>query len=382
VSTSIWERSNVLGRRRCEVCVVGAGICGLSAAAALEARGVDCCIVERAHPGAGASGRNAGYLMRGFADNYRAACRELGDSRAQALWRATERNRERLVADGIAALPSYAPRPSCLLALESDEERDLVEAADRLAADGFAGVRLVRPGDLVDGAWATGHARLGLVNEHDAVVDPTQLVGLLARRYQGPRLDGQPLLAVTEAGSRLALELAGGVLEADRVLVCTNAYASQVFPQLDGVVVPHRAQMLALDAPDLRLHCAYYANRGGEYFREAGGGRVICGGCRKAHAADEETWADHPTGAVQRAIEEFHFGLFGRRYPVVARWAGTMGFSPDGLPLVGPLADPRIWFVGAFTGHGMSLARVVAEEAVDAMLAGSEPPFSLARLAR
>ena len=64
------------------------------------------------------------------------------------------------------------------------------------------------------------------------------------------------------------------------------------------------------------------------------------------------------------------------------------GFSPDGLPLIGPVlpggapaSDPAsgIWFCGGFTGHGMSLARRAAREAVEAMLEGRRPIFSIDR---
>jgi glycine/D-amino acid oxidase-like deaminating enzyme len=67
--------------------------------------------------------------------------------------------------------------------------------------------------------------------------------------------------------------------------------------------------------------------------------------------------------------------------PITARWAGTMGFSPDGLPLIGPAGGASSpWFCGGFTGHGMSMGYQAAHEAVDAMLDGREPMFSVARV--
>jgi len=67
--------------------------------------------------------------------------------------------------------------------------------------------------------------------------------------------------------------------------------------------------------------------------------------------------------------------------PITARWAGTMGFSPDGLPLIGPVGGASSpWFCGGFTGHGMSMGYQAAHEAVDAMLEGREPMFSIDRV--
>ncbi|MCE2471251.1 MAG: FAD-binding oxidoreductase, partial [Anaerolineae bacterium] len=58
--------------------------------------------------------------------------------------------------------------------------------------------------------------------------------------------------------------------------------------------------------------------------------------------------------------------------PVAQRWSGIMGFSCDGLPLVGTLPGrPRIGFAVGFTGHGLALAGATVERAVDKLLRGS-----------
>ena len=57
--------------------------------------------------------------------------------------------------------------------------------------------------------------------------------------------------------------------------------------------------------------------------------------------------------------------------PVAHRWSGIMGFSCDGLPLVGTLPGmPRVGFAVGYTGHGLALAAASAERAVDKLLNG------------
>jgi glycine/D-amino acid oxidase-like deaminating enzyme len=56
----------------------------------------------------------------------------------------------------------------------------------------------------------------------------------------------------------------------------------------------------------------------------------------------------------------------------VDRWSEVMGFTADGLPLVGKLPGlPQVYFAGGFGGRGLSWAFVVAERLVDAMLHGA-----------
>src|SRR5690606_29163117 len=67
---------------------------------------------------------------------------------------------------------------------------------------------------------------------------------------------------------------------------------------------------------------------------------------------------------------------------ITTRWSGVMGFSPDGLPLVGPLPEfpaGNVWFCGAFTGHGMSMGFRTAGAAVAGMVEGVKSPFEMSR---
>lgn len=406
MTVSLWRRTTALGVITCDTAVIGAGITGVSAALALQRRGVDALIIERHTLGSGASTRNAGYLMRGAADNYAAAMRDWGRATAKRLWKLTEENITALRQEGVDRLPSYRAIPSCLLALSEEELTELRNAFAELSADGFEAAWLSNASDV---AWSKGQAKGGLVNPHDAVINPVELLTMLASRLTRPILDRQEVFEIVPSPTddRVHLRITDAEVQCKRVLVCTNAYTSALFPALNRLVVPNRGQMLALDARDARLDYSYYANHGGEYFRQASPGVIALGGWRKHFAAAERTTDDRTTDDVQRGLEAFAHALFGKRYPVLARWAGTMAFTPDGLPIVDmiPLTptptfamasttsttstsgqsadvdntDPRVWFCGGYTGHGMSLGYRLAHHAVSAMLGEETPWFRYSR---
>jgi glycine/D-amino acid oxidase-like deaminating enzyme len=55
------------------------------------------------------------------------------------------------------------------------------------------------------------------------------------------------------------------------------------------------------------------------------------------------------------------------------RWSEVMGFTTDGLPLLGRLPSlPQAYFAVGFGGHGLSWAFVAAERLVSAMLHDAE----------
>ncbi len=379
MSVSLWQR-RATRSLSCDLAIIGGGIAGLSAAIDARARGRSAIVLERGRPGSGASGRNAGFLMRGAADNYAVACGLWGRERARALWRFNEENIEELRMLGIAGLPSYAARPSCLVALDEIEESELRQSATLLRDDGFD-VELVEPGAIDDTLWTRAKPRVGLINPHDAVINPVDLLGLLASKLPEEIVcTGEEVFAIEQAAGAMRVHSSTCTIEAGAVLVCLNAFVANLLPELAGVVAPNRGQMLALrPLSSVRLKHAYYVNRGGEYLREGPNGLIIIGGARRHFEAAERSLVDEPSNDVQIRIEQYARQWIADEYEVVARWAGIMGFSPDGQPLVGQVR-PGVWFCGGFTGHGMSMAQKTARTAVGAIVDGEPSLFDMSRI--
>jgi gamma-glutamylputrescine oxidase len=378
MTVSLWQTSGPLSSVRTDLVIIGAGITGLSAAIAAEKAGLRCVVLEARAPGASASGRNAGYLMRGAADNYAAAIDDLGRDTARALWRWTEENLRDLVALGVDGLPSFDRRPSCLLALGDEEAGQLRRAHQLLVEDGFE-ADLLSPGDpsATDSVWTRASPGVGLVNPGDAVCNPVELIGLLCARLGTTELvTGCEAYAIEPVGQgERAVHTTLGSIVADRVLVATNAHAERLLPGFDELVRPNRGQMLAAHAPGARLDFAYYANHGSEYFRQLEPGYIIFGGARTHDEPGERTAVDNLSEPVQARLEELCRELVCDDFRVISRWAGIMGFSPDHIPLVGPVGgDPAVWFCGGFTGHGMSMAHRTATTAVRTLTGDTDLP--------
>ncbi|MEL6496900.1 MAG: FAD-binding oxidoreductase [Planctomycetota bacterium] len=377
MSVSYWKRS--LAKERLatvDVCVVGAGIAGLSAADELAQRGKSVVVVEQHGIGWGASSRNAGYIMRGTAESYAEITDTLGRDIARRVWADSERNhallRERFGAD---TLSSYQRVNSELIAL-SERDFDLLgRSSEMLDEDGFDAPISYGSEAGDDALHRSLKPLASLTNPGDAAVNPAELISCVNETV-GERasiFESTEVFGLDHAGNGVRVRTSRGEVEAERVLVCTNAYAGSLLPSLAERVVPNRGQMLAIHAPDVRLDASYYVDGGSEYIRQARDGTIVVGGMRKHFEAAERTSSDEPTAEVQAALEDFAERAVGTRGTVVARWAGTMGFTADGLPIVEPIDVDgidvgRVWFCGGFTGHGMSLGVVTAHEAVRQML--------------
>lgn len=390
MTISHWRRSHALGTVRGDAIVVGAGICGLSAALHLERRGLVVHVVERGTIGCGASSRNAGFLMRGAAESYARAAEIHGRDTARLLWRWTEENLAGLRAEGVESLPSTRRVPSCLLAMDEAERDELARSRDMLREDGFE-VGWLDPGRCGDSIWAgTGERRplAGLLNPADAACNPVEVLTHLAHRLSRPVWEGQETIAIEpgEGARDLEVRTTDGRFVAPRVLVCVNAYAGLLLPSLTPLVHPKRGQMLAFRDESIRLDYSYYARFGYDYVRRAADGAIVIGGCRDRFVDTEVGLEDRTTDEVQAEIERLAKRLLGVRLDcasILQRWAGTMAMTADGLPIIAPVHGPwlsgSVWFCGAFNGHGMSMAHRAARAAVDAMMGDDRSLFGLDR---
>lgn len=377
MSVSHWKR--VLAGDRLasvDVCIVGAGIAGLAAADECARRGVSAAVVERHTIGWGASTRNAGFLMRGMAESYAEIADTLGRETARRVWADSETNhrllRERFGAD---TLESYRRIDSDLVALSGRDFDLLGQSSEMMEEDGFD-CAISYGKEAADDALHRNLRPLAtLTNPDDAAVNPAELIASVAAtvRERTPIFEGAEVFAFEHSEAGVCVRTGRGRVDAGRVLVCTNAYAGSLLPSLRDRVAPNRGQMLALRAPGVTLDASYYVDGGSEYIRQAHDGTIVVGGMRRHFEQAERTDDAEPTAEVQAALEEFAARALGTRGEVVARWAGTMGFTADGLAIVDPVSVDgidagRIWFCGGFTGHGMSLGVVTAIGAIGRLL--------------
>src|SRR5690606_959242 len=127
-------------------------------------------------------------------------------------------------------------------------------------------------------------------------------------------------------------------------------------PYFRGKVIPTRAQVRVTEPlAEPVLHTCGYSNYGYMYYRMTFDGRFLIGGSRHTHAAMEhDTTEDRLNDLIQAELDRYVQKYFPDvTAPVARRWSGIMGFSVDGLPLVGTLPDkPRVGFAVGFTGHG------------------------------
>lgn len=380
--------------RTTDVLVVGCGLFGAATGYWLARSGRRVTLLDRTAVAAGASGRNAGFIVAGMSEDYTAAIQRLGQQTARAVMTIAYANqavlRQVLAEEEIACF--YREPGSLGLALGEEQLAHVRHEVETLRADGFS-ARL--PGrDAVQelirtplGPEITG----GKFLPGQALVHSARLIQGLVRAAQrhGARIYQARALRLLQEGESVLVETNSGSIRAGSLVLAVNAWTDELIAEVKGIIVPVRGQILTYAPCAPVFPTAVFASltETEEYWQQTPDGSIVLGGCR-AYAPGHDVGVRDtvPTTEVQAALEQVFPRLFPRlaRPPIVQRWAGLMDFTPDRIPIVDRVPGlTSAWFVGGLSGHGMPfglllgryLAAAVEHNAAPAQLA----PFWLQR---
>ena len=236
------------GSVRADVAIVGGGIAGCSAALHAAEAGARVVLVEANEIGWGASGRNAGHVPPATKHDPDEVLARYGTAAGQRVIDAAEQGPE-VIAGLIArhGIDCGFSRPGIIMAAHSEAAlRAMARRVEYWQARG-------RPVELLDrraaaeaigsdyylGAW---------IDRRGGKINPLAYVRGLARAAlaAGAALhEGTRATRLERSGSRWALATPRGRIEADTVLLCTNAYTDDLWPGLRTTIVPVRVWQFA-----------------------------------------------------------------------------------------------------------------------------------------
>ena len=346
--------------------IIGAGLVGLTAALYLKQRRPHWRVVvlERGALPSGASTKNAGFACFGsiselIEQEKRGDLLAVVAARCEGLTRLRE-----LLTD--AAL-DYQPVGGYELFRHEEaplaaECRAKIDYFNQLLASVTGHARTFR--DATAEADRFGFAGVGtlLGNEHEGSLDAGRLMrALLVRVWAAdvPVLTNCGVEAVEELATGPRLRLANGAtIEAGQVLLATNAFATELLPEL--AVTPGRGQVLVTEPlPGVSLPGTFHYDHGYAYFRQLPGHRILLGGGRNLDFTAEATTTPGLTEPVQQYLENLLRDVIlpGQRPRIDYRWSGVMGFGPALAPLIdwvrpGVLAAVRCNGMGVALGAG------------------------------
>ena len=373
---SYWEHQSFFGPA--DVAIIGAGLVGLTAALYLRQlrpawRVV---VLERGPLPSGASTKNAGFACFGSISELIEQDKR-GDLQAvvAARWAGLARLRELL---GDAAL-DYQPVGGYELFRHAEaglaaECRDKIDYFNALLAPVVGQARTFADASAETGRFGFGGVGTLLRNEHEGCLDTGRMMRtLLARAWAAdvPILTNCAVETIEAAAVGNRLHLANGAMvEATQVLLATNAFATELLPEL--AVTPGRGQVLVTEPlPDVALPGTFHYDHGYAYFRQLPDHRILLGGGRNLDFAAEATTVPGLTAPVQAYLETLLHEMIvpGRQPRIDYRWSGVMGFGPALAPII-DWARPGVLAAVRCNGMGVALGAGTGWQAATKLAAG------------
>ena len=353
-----------------DIAIIGGGLIGAACAYLLSHReGLRVALIESSTLGSQASGRNAGMVLRGIQVYYNDCVKRYGRDVARNVYRFAQENQEMI--KEFARVHSVdldlEPVGSYILAASIEELEELDESAQLLKEDGFE-VEYLREDPLERDYYGA------LYNQHDFGINPVKLVRALVSLSEVTVFEGEHVRRIEGArnGGRMRIVCSRQEFVCEKVLLATNAYSNLIDPWFIERIRPYRGQIVVTEPLEKKLVSSLcYANYGWVYFRQLSCGRFLLGGRRQLFLEDESGFADMITHSVQTALESYLKEFF----PEIAgvgidyRFSGTMGFTKDGLPLVGAHPNiPGLYFAVAMNGHGLGYGLKMADHLISVAL--------------
>ena len=368
------------GALEADVCVIGAGFAGLSVALECRARGLSVIVLDAHRPGWGASGRNGGQTLVGFAKD-EIIERQLGLDGARAAWAMSVEGvalvRERIERYGIDCdfTPGYltvATRPKRVPDLRSWMD----DASSRW---GYTKLSWVDT-DEIRARVASERYLAGVYDPCSGHLHPLKYcLGLAeAARREGALLFAHSPVVEVVRGERPVVRTATGEVRCRFVAACGNATIGNVLPaSVAARIAPIASYIVATEPLGEARASALIARREAvcdnnfflDYFRVSADHRVLFGGRASSTGASP--------AQLSEQIRKRMVGVF----PQVAdarveyAWGGFVDVTRNRAPDFGSI-DPNYFYVQGFSGHGVALTGIAGRIVAQA-IAGETAAFDL-----
>ncbi|BFM05346.1 NAD(P)/FAD-dependent oxidoreductase [Halioxenophilus aromaticivorans] len=366
-----------------DVCVVGAGITGLTTALHLAERGYRVAVLEAQQVGFGASGRSGGQMIFGLAAEQPSIEKLVGKADAQKIWQASlaglDLLRGRIAKHNIDC--SYAPGHAHV-AIKPRHINELKHWADDLQTHYHYPVELWDKQRTQQEINSQRYCA-ALYDGNSGHIHPLNYTLGLAQAANATGVsiyEHSPALSIDHTqgpAGPATITTATGSIKAQFVVLAGNAYLANVGDALRNKIMPVGTYICATQPLGQERAQALIRNNIAvadinfvlDYFRLSHDTRLLFGG-RVSYSTVPPANLARAMGARMRAVfPQLH------NTRIDYAWGGFVGITVNRAPHFGRLAN-NVYFAQGFSGHGIAATGLAGKLMADA-IAGTAEQFDV-----
>jgi gamma-glutamylputrescine oxidase len=384
-ATPALERAPLAGDLDVDVCVIGAGLAGLTTAREIARGGWSVAVLESRRIAWNASGQNCGFVSPGFAADIDRIVERMGLYRARELWGLSQAGLEYVRATiGETGMPGVDPIDGWLNVSKLDDPERTLATLQLIGND--LGMEVEGwDSDRVRDVLKTNRYFNGIYFPRAFHLHPLNYaLGLAAAAEEaGAHIFEQtPAVAMDPAGVRKRIDTPHGRLRATHVVLAGNVHIGELMPRVAGTLLPIWTY-LATTAPlgprladAITFHGAVSdGERADNHYRIVDGDRLLVSGRATLWQADPRQFADGLAAALVKLYPQLE------ELAVEHSWSGVLGRTVHGMPQIGELS-PGVWLTSGFGGHGLNTTAMAGNLIARAIVDGDDTwrlfsPFEL-----
>src|SRR5882757_8006731 len=367
-----------------DICVVGAGLAGLTVALEVARLGASVAVLEGRHVGWNASGHHLGTVMPGFGLPIGELIARIGFEDARELWSLSKEGVEYVRATASEELiPGIALSEGALEVSNVEAGEELISRLQMLGED-FETEDEGWQVDRVRDQLKTDRYFHGVYYPKAFQIDGRKYVhGLaaLATRAGARIFEDTPVVSIDSSGIRKRIVTPSARLRASHIVLAGNIHLGEPLRRLSETLLPVW-RYAAITAPlgeqladVVKFKGSVTDTDGVDHFRIVDGDRLMW-------ASPETTWAARPerfAGAIARRIRTIfpQLGSTG----IAEVWGGAVGETVHGMPQIGQLRR-GLWVTSGFGRQGLNTSAIAGQLIARSILWGDErwrlfSPFEL-----
>jgi gamma-glutamylputrescine oxidase len=357
-------RPALYGDREADICIIGAGFSGISAALELAERGYSVIVLEAERIGFGASGRNGGQIVNGYSRDLKTIAARYGAEKAVKLGEMSLEGaaiiRERVQKYAIAC---DLVDGGFFAAFTDKQMREMEAHKADWERHGHPGLEMVSRQEV--GRYVkTDRYAGGMIDRLGGHIHPLNLVlgEAAAVESLGGQIFENSRVTALEDGAPNRVRTAGGTVSARYVLVCGNAYLPPQLPEISSRMMPVSSQVLTTEPLEADLaeallpanYCVEDVNYILDYFRCTVDNRIFYGGGIGYGGCDLKDII----AVIRPNMLKTFPQLAGKRIDFA--WSGNFALTLTRIPHIGQLS-PTVYFSHGDSGHGVTTTHLLGK---------------------